>query len=139
MRRHLTIAAALATALLLFAATATAGASGGAGQRATVTHYTAHYTCDCFGTFDITGVHVTNARFPGQDLGGGDAFGGRDNFTGTVSMPPSSEVILSAGPGCSLDESWFSDYDGQPTCDYSVAIEPDGSLTGWAVSPDIAP
>lgn len=133
MKRYLLMAAMTAT--LLSVGAAGASAHGKPAGAATVSHYTASYFCDCFGTFTISGVHVTNQRFPGADDGNGDATGGRDNFSGTVSQPPDSEVILAAGPGCGSDEQWFSDYDGQATCDYRVAIEPDGSLTGWAIYP----
>jgi hypothetical protein len=106
-----------------FAATASA---------ATVTHYTASYTCSCFGTFTIDGVHVTNKRFPGGDSGGGDAIGGRDNFSGTVSQPPAEETTWKfANAG-----EWCSDYDSQCTADWSVTFEPDGSLSGWAAYPN---
>jgi hypothetical protein len=115
----------LATALTMSVGVANAG------SRATVTHYTAHYSCGCFGTFDVRGIHLTNTRFPGTDDGLGGATGGRDNFTGTVSEPPATETVWNnsnVGP-------WCSDYDGQCTTDWSVRFEPDGSLSGWAVYP----
>jgi hypothetical protein len=123
------------TAALIAALSVGAGVASSAGQATTVTHYTASYSCDCFGTFQIAGVHITNIQFPGLDSGGGGAVGGRDNFSGTVSLPPASEVVLSGSSGCGPDEAWYSDYDGQATCSYYVAIEPDGSLKGWAVYP----
>jgi hypothetical protein len=121
-------------AILLAAAGAAAALASGslAGtSTATVTHYTASYYCGCFGQFTIVGVHVTNTRFPGTDNGGGDAVGGRDNFSGTVSEPPAVETVWNfANSG-----EWCSDYDGQCTDEWSVTFEPDGSLTGWAIYP----
>jgi hypothetical protein len=104
---------------------------------ATVSHYTASYPCPCFGQFDLAGVHVTNARFSGLDDGpfSTATTGGRDNFSGTVTQPPQSEVVLTdvnAG-------EWCSDYDQARllcTTTWSETIEPDGSVTGWAVYPN---
>lgn len=121
----------IAILAMLVAGLATSVGAAAAGESATVTHYTAHYTCGCFGTFDIAGVHLTNARFPGSDDGQGNATGGRDNFTGTITEPPAVETVWN-------DENagaWCSDYDGQCTSDWSVTFEPDGSLSGWAVYP----
>ena len=127
--RRLLVLAAFAGSLALGAASPALAAAGSA---ATVTHYTASYTCECFGTFTIEGVHLTNTRFPGADSGGGDAVGGRDNFSGTVTAPPPVELVLDyANAG-----DWCSDYDGQCTRDWSVTFEPDGSLSGWAVYPN---
>jgi hypothetical protein len=112
--------------------TAASPAFAAAGSAATVTHYTASYTCPCFGTFTIDGVHVTNQHFLGSDSGGGDAIGGRDNFSGTVSQPPGEETTWNfANAG-----EWCSDYDSQCTVDWSVTFEPDGSLSGWAIYPN---
>lgn len=128
-RRRLIVALAAAAAL---SATPTAAASASA---ATVSHYTWQGDCDCFGHIVENGVHVTNTRFPGTDHGPGDATGGRDNFTGTVSDPPDQELVLS-GPA---DGLWCSDYNTpetkQCTDDWRWTIEPDGSMSGWAIYP----
>jgi hypothetical protein len=107
------------------------GAAGATSRAATTTHYAATYTCPCFGVFTIDGVHLTNAQFPGTDDGAGNAVGGRDNFSGTVSDPPATQTVWNdAAVG-----EWCSDYDGQCTTDWSLTIEPDGSISGWAVYP----
>ncbi|MCA1823063.1 MAG: hypothetical protein ABR520_07160 [Mycobacteriales bacterium] len=108
-----------------------AGVASAGGQSATTTQYTASYTCGCFGQWNLQGVHVTNRQFPGVDNGNGDATGGRDNFSGTVSNPPSVETVWSG----STDGQWFSDYSGQPTTTWKVTFRPDGSLTGYAIYP----
>ena len=125
MKRSLTVAALSIAALGLNVGSANAG------SRATVTHYTAAYSCGCFGDFTIAGVHVTNTQFPGTDNGAGTANGGRDNFSGTVTEPPSSETVWNDGNS----GQWCSDYDGQCSSNWTVTFEPDGSLTGWAVYP----
>lgn len=127
--RRLVVLATVAAALSVSVAGPVLAASGSA---ATVTHYTASYTCGCFGTFTIDGVHLTNTKFPGTDGGGGNATGGRDNFTGTVSQPPAVETVWNGGNA----GEWCSDYDGQCTSDWSVTFEPDGSLSGWAIYPN---
>lgn len=124
-RRRLIVALAAAAALSA-APTAAASATG-----ATVSHYSVQFDCGCFGHIVENGIHVTNTRFAGADYGNGDATGGRDNFTGTVSDPPDHEVVFS-GPA---DGSWQSDYDGQFTNDWRWTIEPDGSMFGWAIYP----
>jgi hypothetical protein len=131
MKKLLVLAAMSIAALSLSVGVASSTAA--TGSATTVTHYTASYSCDCFGTFTIVGVHITNKQFPGTDSGGGggNATGGRDNFTGTVSQPPAVETVLNeANAG-----DWCSDYDGQCTNDWSLTIEPDGALTGWAIYP----
>ncbi len=126
MKRLLAIAALVVIALGI-----NFGAASASTHAATVTHYTAAYTCPCFGDFTIVGLHLTNSRFPGTDDGTGTATGGRDNFSGTVSQPPLTQTVWNdANAG-----EWCSDYDGQCTTDWSLTIEPDGSLTGWAVYP----
>lgn len=122
-RRRLIVALAAAAAL---SAAPTAAAAAG---RATVTHYTWAGDCGCFGHIVENGTHVTNTRFPGTDDGNGDATGGRDNFTGTVSDPPAEEMVLSGA----TDGPWCSDYDGQCTDNWRWAIEPDGTMFGWAI------
>lgn len=124
-RRRLVVALAAAAALIAGPAPA-ASAAG-----ATVTHYTWQGDCTCFGHIVENGVHLTNARFAGTDDRLGDATGGRDNFSGTVTDPPEQELVLS-GPA---DGPWCSDYDGQCTDDWRWTIEPDGSMSGWAVYP----
>lgn len=132
MKQPLLVTAVIAAATFAQPLTASADAPA-----ATVTHYTASYSCPCFGQFTITGVHLTNKNFPGVDSGPSSTTttGGRDNFTGTVSEPPDAELVLNnanAGP-------WCSDYDvARPLCttDWSETIEPDGSLSGWAVYPN---
>ncbi len=107
---------------------------------ATVTHYQASYPCDCFGQFDLSGVHLTNRRFPGVDNGptASTTWGGRDNFAGTVTEPPSSDLTLT-GPGtstCDTDQMWQSDYNASLfTCTWSETINSDGTVQGWAVYP----
>jgi len=121
----------LAIAVLAFAAFGLNVGAANAAPAATVTHYTASYSCSCFGLFTIVGVHVTNTRFPGTDNGTGTATGDRDNFSGTVSDPPAVETVWNdANSG-----EWCSDYDGQCTTNWSATFEPNGSLTGWAVYP----
>ena len=113
MKRSLGLAAITAAALSL--GVGVASPSTNAANAATVSHYTASYSCDCLGTFTIVGVHVTN-----------------QHFSGTVSQPPSIETVWDlANAG-----EWCSDYDGQCTTDWSVTFEPDGSLTGWAIYPN---
>jgi len=130
MKGSLVLAAITAAALSL--GVGVASPSTNAANAATVSDYTASYSCDCLGTFTIVGVHVTNQHFSGSDSGGGVATGGRDNFSGTVSQPPSIETVWDlANAG-----EWCSDYDGQCTTDWSVTFEPDGSLTGWAIYPN---
>ena len=109
-------------------------------ETATVSHYTASYTCPCFGQFNLTGVHLTNAEFPGVDLGPSCAgtTGGRDNFYGSVSQPPAEELVLN-GPGgsCGPEGRWESDYNANLfTCAWSWTIEPDGTTYGWAIYPN---
>jgi hypothetical protein len=128
------------TAISVIAVIGNTGVASAAGTRATVTHYPASYDCPCFGHFDLTGVHLTNARFPGDDQGPSSAstIGGRDNFSGTVTQPPTSPVTWS-GPGgssCAREDMWESDYNGNLfTCSWSETINPDGSVSGWAVYP----
>jgi hypothetical protein len=127
MKKYLVVATLAVAALGVNVGVASASTS----TKATVTHYTASYSCPCFGDFTIAGVHLTNTQFPGTDNGTGTATGGRDNFSGTVSDPPPAETVwnyTNAG-------EWQSDYDGQHTTHWSVTFEPDGSLTGWAVYP----
>jgi hypothetical protein len=134
MRKILVIATVTATALVSNIGVASAGA------RATVTHYTASYPCPCFGAFDLSGVHVTNTQFPGLDAGPSstNTTGGRDNFTGTVTQPPATEMTFT-GPGgtnCDPENRWESDYNGNLfTCSWSETVEPNGSVSGWAVYP----
>lgn len=132
-RRRLIVVLAAAVALVAGpagAASASPAAAEAAG-RATVTHYTWQGDCGCFGHIVENGVHVTNTRFPGADDGNGVATGGRDNFSGTVSLPPAQELVFS-GPG---DGEWCSDYDGQCTEQWTWTIEPDGTMSGWAIYP----
>jgi hypothetical protein len=49
------------------------------------------------GDISMTGVHGTNVRFPGLDTGNGDAFGGRDNFSGRVRDPPAQQLVFTGG------------------------------------------
>jgi hypothetical protein len=127
MKKLLVLVATAVAALSISVSVASPAVS--AAGAATVTHYTASYYCDCFGTFTIAGVHVTNKQFPGNDSGGGNATGGRDNYSGTVSQPPDGETVLNYGNA----GEWCSDYDGQCTSNWSLTIEPDGSITGWAI------
>ena len=119
----------------------TAAPASAAGNGATVSHYTASYPCPCFGHIDVSGVHLTNQRFPGSDYGptSADTVGGRDNFSGTVADPPDTQLVFT-GPGgtnCDVSDMWESDYNGNLfTCDWSWTINPDGSTYGWAVYPD---
>lgn len=115
--------------------------SAGATPAATVTHYTASYACPCFGQFNLSGIHLTNTRFAGVDNGPNSpsTTGGRDNFSGTVTEPPQSDVTFS-GPGgstCDPADMWESDYNPNLfTCTWSETINSDGSVQGWAVYPD---
>lgn len=132
MKRLLVITAVTASALAANLGVASAGGNG-----ATTTHYTASYSCGCFGTFNLSGIHLTNKQFPGTDNGPTSASttGGRDNFSGTVSDPPSSTVTFT-GPGgssCDIDNTWESDYNANLfTCTWSETFNPDGSVYGWA-------
>lgn len=128
----------LITAIAALATFAGPVSSASADTRAaTVTHYTASYPCPCFGQFDLSGVHVTNTEFPGVDDGPDSVAttGGRDNFSGTVSQPPAVEMVFN---GANSGE-WCSDYDQARalcTMNWSETIEPDGSVTGWAIYPN---
>src|SRR6185437_6468667 len=64
MKGSLVLAAITAAALSL--GVGVASPSTNAANAATVSHYTASYSCDCFGTFTIVGVHVTNQHFSGS-------------------------------------------------------------------------
>lgn len=133
MKRPLIVTAVVAT--VAFAGPFAPASAGPAA--ATVTHYTASYPCPCFGAFDLTGVHVTNVRFPGLDAGpyAAATTGGRDNFSGTVTEPPATEMVFNdANSG-----EWCSDYvqvRALCTTEWSETVEPDGSVTGWAIYPD---
>ncbi len=132
MKQPLLLAAIVAAVTFANPLAASAGAPA-----ATVTHYTASYSCPCFGQFTLSGVHLTNKNFPGVDNGPSSTTttGGRDNYSGTVSEPPDAQVVLNnANAG-----EWCSDYDqARPLCttDWSETIDPDGSVSGWAVYPD---
>jgi hypothetical protein len=136
MRKLLIITAVAASAIVANIGVASAGVA-----HATVTHYSASYPCPCFGQFDLSGVHVTNTRFPGVDAGplSTDTTGGRDNFSGTVTQPPATEVTFT-GPGgtsCDPEDQWESDYNGNLfTCAWSETVEPNGSVSGWANYPN---
>jgi len=137
MKRLLVITAFTASALAANLGVASAGGTG-----ATVTHYTATYSCGCFGTFNLAGVHLTNKNFSGVDNGPTSASttGGRDNFSGTVTDPPESSVTFSGPGGASCDpdlgELWVSDYNPNlSTCTWSETFNPDGSVSGWAIYP----
>jgi hypothetical protein len=131
---------------LLLVAVAVVGALGigltaaspvaAAGRAATVSHYTASYFCPCFGDISMTGVHLTNTLFAGVDNGGGNAIGGRDNFSGTVSNPPNSQVVFSGGDPSDPSSAWCSDYDGQASYNWEWVINPDGTEYGWAIYPN---
>lgn len=114
--------------------------SAGASTGATVTHYKASYPCTCFGQFNLTGVHLTNSRFQGVDNGptSTSTTGGRDNFSGTVSQPPQSDVTFT-GPGgttCAAEDTWESDYNQYLfTCTWSETIDSNGNVEGWAIYP----
>lgn len=118
----------------------TNAAVASAATAATVSHYQASYPCPCFGAFDLSGVHLTNHQFPGVDNGPSAATttGGRDNFSGTVTEPPATDVTF-AGPGgtnCDPDAMWESDYNANLfTCTWSETVNSDGSVQGWAVYP----
>lgn len=129
MKKALVIAMALAAAV--FTTPAAPASAGTPPDAAMVTHYSWHGSCDCFGDIVENGVHVTNTHFSGTDDGLGDAVGGRDNYTGTVSVPPDQELVFS-GP---TDGSWCSDYDGQCTDRWTWTIEPDATMYGWAIYP----
>lgn len=131
-RATLTLVAALAAAGMSLGGAAPAAAQG---SRATATHYTASYSCPCLGDIEMTGEHVTNTEFPGEDNGSHGAIGGRDNFSGTVSDPPAQQVALTGGDPNNPDTAWCSDYDGQASYDWEWVINPDGSQYGWAVYP----
>ncbi|HET6916352.1 MAG TPA: hypothetical protein VFH56_09725 [Acidimicrobiales bacterium] len=115
-------------------------ASAGASPAATVNHYTASYTCDCFGHFNLSGVHLTNHRFAGVDNGptATTTTGGRDNYSGTVSEPPQTDTTIS-GPGgttCDPNDMWESDYNPNLfTCTWSMTVDSNGVLSGWAIYP----
>lgn len=113
-----------------------AGAGPVAAAGATVTHYTASYSCLCFGDISQTGVHVTNTHFPGTDSGNGTAIGGRDNWSGTVSDPPASQTVFTGGDPTNPDTAWCSDYDGQASYNWEWVINPDGTEYGWANYPN---
>lgn len=134
MKRAILCLAAVAA----MAAATVGGASSVAagGTRATVTHYTASYSCPCLGQIDMTGVHVTNSQFPGLDSGDGSAVGGRDNFSGTVSDPPAQQLVLTGGDPSDPSSAWCSDYDGQASYDWEWVINPDGTEYGWAIYPN---
>jgi hypothetical protein len=135
MKKLLIVAVITASALAANVGVASAG-----GNRASVTHNTATYYCGCFGTFNLSGVHLTNAQFPGVDNGPSAATttGGRDNFSGTVSQQPESSVTFT-GPGgasCDIDSTWVSDYNANlSTCTWSETFNPDGTVYGWAIYP----
>lgn len=131
----------LLVVLILAGGCLVAPSVAGASPGATVTQYHASYPCPCFGSFDLSGVHLTNKQFPGVDNGptSSTTTGGRDNFSGTVTEPPSTTVTFT-GPGgssCDASEAWYSDYNPNlTTCTYSETINPDGTVEGWAVYPD---
>jgi hypothetical protein len=132
IRRVLILVAAVAAFGISFSGAVPAAA---AGARASVTHYTASYSCPCLGDINQTGVHVTNNEFPGLDQGNGNAIGGRDNFSGTVSNPPAEQLVLTGGDPSDPNSAWCSDYDGQASYQWEWVINPDGSEYGWAVYP----
>jgi hypothetical protein len=131
--------------LLILTAVAAAGIATNAGvagatTAASVSHYQASYSCSCFGQFDLSGVHLTNSRFPGVDNGptADTTTGGRDNYSGTVSDPGLTETVFT-GPGgltCDPADMWESDYNPNLfTCTWSLTVEPDGAIQGWAIYP----
>lgn len=115
-------------------------ASASASPSATVSHYTASYSCSCFGQFNLSGVHLTNKQFPGADNGPSatTTTGGRDNYSGTVSDPPPTDMTFT-GPGgstCNYDDMWESDYNPNLfTCTWSMTVDSDGAISGWAIYP----
>ena len=115
-------------------------ASAGASPAATVSHYTASYTCECFGHFNLSGVHLTNTRFAGVDNGptAATTTGGRDNYSGTVSEPPQTNLTIT-GPGgttCDPSDMWESDYNPNLfTCTWSMTVDSNGAINGWAIYP----
>jgi hypothetical protein len=125
-----------AVAALAVASVGAAAPVGAGGERATVTHYTASYSCPCLGDINVTGVHVTNGQYPGLDSGDHNAIGGRDNWSGTVSNPPAQQLVLTGGDPGDPSTAWCSDYDGQASYDWEWVINPDGTQYGWAVYPD---
>lgn len=133
--RKLLASIAVAAGCLATTETVAAAAPG-----TTVSHYHAAYPCSCFGYFDLTGVHLTNQKFPGVDNGpdSPSTTGGRDNFSGTVTEPPQTDVTFT-GPGgntCDPDQVWESDYNPNLyTCAWSETINSDGTVEGWAIYP----
>jgi hypothetical protein len=136
MKRAFTVLAVAASAFAMNVGIAAAGGT------TTVTHYTADYTCDCGLHWVLSGVHLTNPHFTGADFGpdSDQTVGGRDNFTGTVDPAFVEETTTLTGPGganCADEDKWQSDYNHHLfTCSWSMTLQPDGSVSGWAIYPN---
>lgn len=137
MKRAFTVLVIAASAFAMNVGIAAAGGT------TTVTHYRADYTCPCNGLhWVLSGVHLTNSHFAGADFGpaSNQTVGGRDNFTGTVDPVPVEETMTFTGPGgtnCADEDKWQSDYNSNLlTCSWSMTVQPDGSVSGWAVYPN---
>ena len=132
MKRRLVLVLATAAAVLGVTLGASSPAAAAKHIRPTVSHYTASYTCDCYGLITMKGVHETNDHFPGVDNGPSDSYGGQDKFHGTVQFAPSTKTVF-RGPA---DGTWCSDYNGQMSDNWEWVIEPNGHQHGWVIYPD---